>query len=331
MEISRTNWRDNAKGIGIVLVVFGHSIRAMMTADVIAGDIWHSIDFALYTFHMPLFMFLAGISVPQSLVKGVPRFIKSKAVSVAYPYFVWSIIQFLVMLILSSVLSGAHAHDSLLDLLWRPISPYWFLYALFVFLMATALIGMRAFIVIAAIAFPLGELFDKDALAHQLLHFPMFFAAGMIATKSAMLLVKRRIAFAGLALAILTIFVALELQFANYNSVLMAPAAFGGSVFVIWLSQQIDYSPLAFIGRLSFSIYVMHILGTAGVLIVMTKLMHVPHIAALYIAIDVTAGIVLPVAAYFILRRIGVLPWLGLDTGARVQRWIEGASVSTET
>jgi uncharacterized membrane protein YcfT len=325
MENTRTAWRDNAKGIGISLVVFGHSIVALMAANVINDRVWHEIDFSLYSFHMPLFMFLAGISVPHSLAAGATRFIKSKIITVAYPYFVWSTIQFVIMSVLASLLSGAHAHDSLLDLFWRPISPYWFLYALFVFLIAAALLGMRATMIVAVVAFPFAEGFDKDTLVHQLLHFALFFAVGMLAAQSQRLVVDRGIAFAGLALAILTDALALGHGFANYNSVLVAPAAFGGSVFFIWLSQRIGQGWLAAIGRLSFPIYVMHVLGTGGVVVVMTKLLHVPPIAALYVTTDFAVGMVLPIVAYYVFRRIGVLPWLGLAVGATVRRWIDAS------
>ncbi len=326
MEGTRTVWRDNAKAIGIALVVFGHALRGLMAANLIDTRVWHPVDFAVYTFHMPVFMFLAGVSVPQSLGKGVPRFIRSKVLTVAYPYFVWSFIQFAVMFALASVLSGAHAHDQLLDFFWRPISPYWFLYALFVFLVITALVGWRTAVWIAVIAFPFGELLDKDTIGHQLLHFALFFAVGMIASNRGRLVIDRFAALAGLGVAAVTVGIALDRGFTNYNSVLMAPAAFGAGLFVIWLSQQIAAGWLAGMGRLSFAIYVMHVLATAGVIIVMNRFAHVPPIAAVYVTIDTAAGIALPIVAWQVMRRLGLLPWFGLATGPRGQAWIAQAA-----
>ena len=44
----RLEWIDKAKGIGIILVILGHTICPP------------NIKFWLYSFHMPLFFFLSG-------------------------------------------------------------------------------------------------------------------------------------------------------------------------------------------------------------------------------------------------------------------------------
>lgn len=47
--MSRIKWIDNARAIGILLVVLGHSL------------IPASIQTYIYSFHMPLFFFLSGL------------------------------------------------------------------------------------------------------------------------------------------------------------------------------------------------------------------------------------------------------------------------------
>ena len=50
------NWIETARGIGILLVVFGHAI-----ADIIPNDpVLHNIFVFIYSFHMPLFFFISG-------------------------------------------------------------------------------------------------------------------------------------------------------------------------------------------------------------------------------------------------------------------------------
>lgn len=59
MTKTRINWIDIAKGIGILLVILGHSPRDIMV------DSYPAIHFMfsfIYSFHMPLFFFLAGVT-----------------------------------------------------------------------------------------------------------------------------------------------------------------------------------------------------------------------------------------------------------------------------
>lgn len=51
----RINWIDSAKGIGILLVVLGHS----------TGNIEDPLNKAILSFHMPLFFFLSGLCSKQ--------------------------------------------------------------------------------------------------------------------------------------------------------------------------------------------------------------------------------------------------------------------------
>lgn len=56
---------DIAKGIGIILVVIGHTMSPIMSGNEIMEE-FYSI---LYVFHMPLFFLLAGL-VSNALIGG---------------------------------------------------------------------------------------------------------------------------------------------------------------------------------------------------------------------------------------------------------------------
>lgn len=61
-------WPDTAKGIGIILVVFGHAWRAVNSSGMLpTGPLYTAVDPAIYAFHMPLFLFLSGWFFPGSL------------------------------------------------------------------------------------------------------------------------------------------------------------------------------------------------------------------------------------------------------------------------
>jgi fucose 4-O-acetylase-like acetyltransferase len=51
---SRITWVDYAKGVGIFLVVLGHTLRGLHSSQVIADSpAFRSIDSWIYGFHMP--------------------------------------------------------------------------------------------------------------------------------------------------------------------------------------------------------------------------------------------------------------------------------------
>ena len=56
MNTKRLDWIDIAKGIGIILVVLGHTLVPQVRETGFAGFLWIFI----YNFHMPLFFFLSG-------------------------------------------------------------------------------------------------------------------------------------------------------------------------------------------------------------------------------------------------------------------------------
>lgn len=57
----RLDWIDKAKGIGIILVVYGHVARGIFNAGIPMNEkSFGIIDSVIYSFHMPLFFFLSG-------------------------------------------------------------------------------------------------------------------------------------------------------------------------------------------------------------------------------------------------------------------------------
>src|SRR6266496_728089 len=157
---SRLNWVDAAKGLGIVLVVVGHVVRGLVSADLMN---WtpaaRFVDAWIYSFHMPLFFFLSGLFLCRSAGNNsLLDFISDKARVVAYPYIVWSTITVLLKSALGSIPNKPRELSDLFLLAYDPIEQYWFLYVLFV---VTIVIGVLLrfvspwlIIVIAIVAYP---------------------------------------------------------------------------------------------------------------------------------------------------------------------------------
>lgn len=89
---------DYAKGLLIVLVVLGHGLQFGF------GTVYESAELffddylfrAIYTFHMPLFMFICGYLFFHSNQKGFSIIIKSKLRSIGIPWMVFSIIIYIL-------------------------------------------------------------------------------------------------------------------------------------------------------------------------------------------------------------------------------------------
>ena len=142
---NRDLWVDHAKALGIVLVVYGHVLRGLHSAGIPMPETFYRLsDSIVYSFHMPLFFFLAGLFFQQSFAaKGARGLVFSKLDSIFYPYVLWSILQGLIEAILADYTNGAVTYAEVFALLWAPRAQFWFLYALLLcFLLAVAVFSL---------------------------------------------------------------------------------------------------------------------------------------------------------------------------------------------
>src|SRR5689334_711901 len=80
----RFGWVDSAKGIGIILVLLGHT------------PIPVEYKLFIYAFHMPLFFFIGGLFL--NMEKSSDVFFKDKIRSLLLPYIVFAVFSYLVWL-----------------------------------------------------------------------------------------------------------------------------------------------------------------------------------------------------------------------------------------
>ncbi len=106
---TRVKWIDVAKGLGAIFVVLGHFI--------LNG----SICILLYAFHMPLFFFLAGITLNIKENERFCDYFKKKFTSIIFPYFIFSIPLFLYSCIRTIHHSG---NDIFLSIIKRIIGVF---------------------------------------------------------------------------------------------------------------------------------------------------------------------------------------------------------------
>jgi fucose 4-O-acetylase-like acetyltransferase len=129
---SRFQWVDIAKGIGIILVVYGHVIRGLHSATIISEQTFYLSDTLVYSFHMPLFFVLSGLFFRKSMDKYNPKgFVIEKCKTLLYPYIIWSLLQTGIEIILSNFTNTKVELNSLFTCLIIPRDQFWFLFALF--------------------------------------------------------------------------------------------------------------------------------------------------------------------------------------------------------
>jgi len=129
----RLAWIDQAKAIGIVLVVVGHVNRGLVSASLLPANGWHAdLDRFIYAFHMPLFFVLGGYVAPRGVQRGVgPQLVRCLK-TIAYPYFVWATIQQGLVLLLSRWTDSGASLGEIAQLPVQPVMQFWFLYTYFV-------------------------------------------------------------------------------------------------------------------------------------------------------------------------------------------------------
>ncbi|NYH14488.1 acyltransferase family protein [Paraburkholderia bryophila] len=309
--MKRNSFLDCVRGLGMVLVVFGHAQRGLHDGNLFPASYpFEQIDFTLYTFHMPLFFLLAGLHVWPSVEKGSRRFLRSKFLTIVVPYFVWSIIQGGVQILMA----GSTNHPlSLSDwpmLFYRPLGQFWFLYALMIWQLIALCYGRfrPALIVVAVTAFLLGSAIPESFFATAM-KMGIFFAAGTLVGPELEARIER-FAHAGFPVSCTLAFLLstyMVMGVAPFYSFEAIPAAIFGIALTLivcyWLNRSWAATPLAICGRRSMPIYVLHIMAVSGMRIVLLKAgIRNPY---LMLPVCTIAGVLLPLGVSPILARIG--------------------------
>lgn len=326
----RQAWLDVARGIGVILVVYGHVLEGLVAAGIFPrgpGAQW--MNFGLYTFHMPLFFFLAGLNVPHSLRRGTRPFLHSKVWTLAYPYVLWSLIQGGVILLAARDVNTPVTVADLLAIPYRPMAQFWFLYALLIcHLLAAVLVPNRIGVLagVAAVGFLIFQLLPvRPDLALTLHHLPLYVAG--IALSRATLAWRPAGEWAAPALiwGLFALAAAAAGLWSGFDEqeVTAIPACLLGIAGVVWVSKLLNGGWLAVVGCQSMTIYVLHILAAAGTRMVLLHL-HVPPQPVLYLLAGTTVGVGVPMVAHVMLSRAGLLPLLGLAP-QRPRPRVEGA------
>ena len=321
---ARIPWLDVARGIGIILVVVGHSLGGLISAGHIADKSFLSlIFFCIYTFHMPLFFVLSGLFVEPRLETGYRSFFSSLLVRIVYPYFLWGTIQNAAIAVMGSSVNTPLAATPMLFLkiLWAPPSQFWFLYSLFIFQLLVIVFhrfsSLTAMVWMAAAARLLPEIIELpaglDATARNWIYFA-------IAVRFAPM-IRDRALLAGLSPPVLGLSIVAWICCAwlshlagGFLSIWNVPAALLGVGIVLRIAQirEIPFGRgLIELGLRSMPIFVTHVLIVAGIRILFDKALDVTD-PYLVVVVASAVGILLPCWLSDWARRRGLAAALAL-------------------
>ena len=268
--MQRNPYFDNAKAILIFLVIVGHTLSPIFTANHWITTVYIFI----YLFHMPAFIIVAGYFTKRMKSKqDCYKLIKKLII----PYMIFQIIYTFYY----QGVYGDHLDFSFLDPRWA----LWFLLSLFCWQLMLVVFGkskvgiLLAFVCSLGVGY-IGEINETFTLSRTFFFFP-FFILGYFMKKEHfdMMKQKRNVLFAWVAFAVLFVLVYLygDLGYrewfygrVGYEEILGESFAYGflyrGAIYIVMILSTYCFLsivpkkqlPITKIGSITFTVYVSH-------------------------------------------------------------------------
>ncbi len=314
----RSEWADYGKGLGIILVVYAHLLSSGYHSGLqIQQHFFFLSDSIVYSFHMPLFFFLAGLFVEQSYSKrGARAFLVNKVKYIAYPYLIWSILQGVIELLFSGHSHRGITGGDIMGIPYLPLSQFWFLYALL--WMYAAYAGLNWFgkfapaaMITAAIALFFFPVNTEIMALHGFSTGFLFFVFGVLAKEKIGNMEKYSVpiwvfvvlvpVFIWAAWSVFEFMIApTRLTDGSHPFYFLLLAVFGITLCVglsQYFARKKCFRFVRFLGIYSLQIYLVHMLAGVGARIILSGLFSVQN-PFIHMIIGVIAGLLVPILVY---------------------------------
>lgn len=184
---TRNNYWDIIKGLAIILVVIGHCIQYGSGQSYIDNRLFfdNPVFKIIYSFHMPLFIFVSGYFYESSLQKySIKELIFKKLQAIAIPLISWGGVDFVIFLLKNKDSLLLNPVWLLKKLVWSMLNAPWFLWVLLMCMVLAVILHVLnnkwfAFAFLFFVSFWLPNSFNISKVCYL---FP-FFAIGQLANR----------------------------------------------------------------------------------------------------------------------------------------------------
>ena len=314
MEKTRDSFVDQLKGLACFLVVFGHVIMGIRKAGISTPKSMVFVEEYIWTFHVPLFMFLSGYVYRLTggwEAKGTRKnFLLHKLFNLGIPYFVFSSIYILINSVTSEVNNSSNISDILI--LWRtPVAQYWFLYALFFLFVIWSIIpggDSNLNLLLTTVCTIVSIISLNLGIFASSLEMALFFGLGTIINIQKIrewpLKIKNALIISQVLGAIWF------LNIITKNAITDKVFSIVGiivSVAIVSIIGKYNYADkcLLFLNKYSFPIYLLHTIFTAGLRIVLLKVGMTNYL--LHVLFGIIVGIGIPIVGMNIIKNCDIL------------------------
>ncbi|MEN6521512.1 MAG: acyltransferase [Armatimonadota bacterium] len=312
----RISWIDYAKGIGIILVVYGHVLQGLCKVGLdISPKIFSFSNSLVYGFHMPLFFLLSGMFAESWLAKyKTSSAIKAKVFSILWPYLVWSLVQGAVSVGVSDYTNYPMTWPTVLKRI--PLSPFlqfWFLYVLFIqhmlYLVLRRYLNPKA-IAIVSLALYIVCPWLNFWVTERVFRFFIYFCLGALINRNSIESVLSKfdnkwgfsaaiLGFAGIN----ALYLSGKVDFPQFSVII----ALAGVILTILVSHRLAQSSilqwLRVVGTLSMPIYLLHVMSGAAARIILLYCFKVRDVY-IHAILGCATGVILPVLFYKAMTKI---------------------------
>jgi fucose 4-O-acetylase-like acetyltransferase len=313
---TRVEWIDVARGLGILLVVFGHTLRGLVRSSILPSTGWSAaVDTWIYAFHMPLFFCLSGLFAPRLAARSWGTILWDRMTGIVYPYFVWSVLQTVVQIGLSKFTNNPADLKDLARIPYEPNMQFWFLYALFLISLGYALLvklrvpawAMLALGLVILLGPDMGLMGFWSPIGDFKRNFVYYVLGATLAGFTHVVKLPRATA-AGVALIGFGIMTALVMTRPPLGMLLPLLCALIGIVGSMALAMSLTRVPnLGFLrrwGEYSLQIYVAHTLSSAGFRIFLQRVFKVQD-PVVHLIGGTLVGILIPLLLIEVCDRLG--------------------------
>lgn len=324
----RLGYPDIAKALCIILVVVGHFCPST------TSDLWSRTSAVIYSFHMPLFMFISGLLLSYTWKREpYTGFIAKKFQRLMIPYFSTSMLIITIKMLMQNIMPVANrvTPQSLLEMMWYPSAALhlWFVWALMIMFTVAAVSPSRLYrslltcVAVAVWLLPVNapHIFCLDMVCGM----AVFFMAGVQFCDLGGLKIldpadaEDRFWAACVFPACTAAFVTMEILLFNGRlpHIFERLLPFLGIMTTLWVSRCLsgicrDKGVLITIGRCSFTIFLLHSIFLECTKAVMSRLgFTLEHHFILCLACSTAAGVLLPILVQkLVFERSKVLGYL---------------------